>query len=383
MLLKVNILKYLSSNVEFILIGLFAISLFIQLLYYLILYSKFLFHKKEDSNTEQKPVSVIICARNEAENLDQNLPAILTQEYPNYEVIVVNDCSNDHTDEILGKYLKEFKHLRTTNISEDKKFSHGKKLALTIGIKAAKNEILVLTDADCEPASNQWLARIQQNFTSDKSIVLGYGGYKRRKSLLNNYVRYDTLTIALQYFSYAVAGNPYMGVGRNLAYRKSLFFENKGFANHYHLLSGDDDLFINETATGTNTAVEFSSESHTRSEAEQTLKDWIKQKRRHLTTSSLYKFKHKFLLGGEVLSRFVYYASFAVLVSAFPISKYIMGAFGLRFLVQLLYTKKTMKLLSEKNLLVSSLFYDIFSLFINFILFISNRFRFKRRRQWK
>ncbi len=354
-----------------------------QLIYYLYIYSKFLFYKKNKVSVDQIPISVVICARNEADNLDQNLPVILTQDYPSYEVIVVNDCSNDHTDEVLGKYLKKFKHFRITNINEDKKFSHGKKLALTIGIKAAKNEILVLTDADCQPAGNQWLTKIQQNFTKEKSIVLGYGGYIRRKSLLNNYIRYDTLIIALQYFSYAIAGNAYMGIGRNLAYRKSLFFANKGFAKHYHVLSGDDDLFVNESATNTNTAVEFSNESHTRSEAEKTLKEWIKQKRRHLTTGSLYKFKHKFLLGGESLSRFMYYATFTVLVAAYPFSKYILGAFGVRLLVQLLYIKKTMKLLNEKNLLVSSLFYDVFSLLINFILFFSNRLRFKRRRQWK
>lgn len=378
-----SLYNYLSNNLEVILIIIFFLSLIIQLFFFLGIYSKFLFYKKTKVIARQQPVSVIICARNEADNLDQNLPVILTQNYSDYEVIVVNDCSNDHTDEVLGKYLSKFQHLRTTNINEDKKFTHGKKLALTIGIKAAKNELLIFTDADCQPAGEYWLASIQRNFTDEKSIVLGYGGYIREKNLLNNYIRYDTLTIALQYFSYAIAGVPYMGVGRNLAYRKSLFFENKGFASHHHLLSGDDDLFINETANKANTAIEFAHESHTRSVPENKIKDWIKQKRRHLTTGQRYKFKHKLLLGSEAMSRFIFYGSFVTLVSFYPFSIIIVSAFGIRFLLQLVFTKKAMKLLNEKNLLVSSLFYDVFSLFINFILYISTRLRFKKRKQWK
>ena len=379
----VNFQQLIANDWDMIFVAVFGLSLIVQLIFYLGIYVRILSYKPQSHKNKKVPVSVVICARNEAENLDKYLPSILSQNYPEYEVIVVNDCSTDHTDEVLGKYLKKYKHLHTTSINEDKKFAHGKKLAVTLGIKAAKHEILVFTDADCQPVSDQWLKRIQQNFTKEKSIVLGYGGYFRRKSLLNNYIRYDTMMIAWQYFSYALAGNPYMGVGRNLAYRKSLFFANKGFASHHHLLSGDDDLFINETANKSNTAIEFSTESHTRSESKKPLREWIKQKRRHLTTNKHYKLRHKFLLGIEPLSRFLYYGSFIYLTSIWIYPHYILSAFSLRFLLQLVFTKKVMKHLNEKNLLISSLFFDVFSLFINFILYISNRLRFKRRRQWK
>lgn len=379
----VNFQQLLTDNPAIIPVTVFGIALIVQLYYYLVVYRKFLYSKPARVKRKQDPVSVIICARNEAENLDANLPAVLTQKYPDYEVIVVNDCSNDHTDEILGKYLKKYKHLHTTNINEDKKFAHGKKLAVTIGVKAAKNDILVFTDADCQPVSNLWLARMQRNFTEKKAIVLGYGGYYTGKSLLNNYIRYETLMIAMQYFSYARSGHPYMGVGRNLAYRKSLFFANKGFASHYHLLSGDDDLFVNETANKENTAVEFSAESHTRSLTKRTVGEWIKQKRRHLTTSRYYKSKHKFLLGTELFSRFLYYGMFIYLLVNRMYPDYILPAFGLRLALQIVFTKKAMKLLNEKNLLLSSLFFDVFSLLTNFTLFITNQLRFKRRRQWK
>lgn len=380
---EVNLKQIITDSPDIVLLIVFGLSLLMQFIFYLGIYARFIFRKQKTVKRKKEPVSVIICARNEADNLEKYLPAVLSQDYPDYEIIVVNDCSSDHTDEILGKYLKEYSHLRTTNITEDKKFAHGKKLAITVGIKAAKHEILIFTDADCQPASDQWLKRIQQKFSREKSIVLGYGGYFRRKNLLNNYIRYDTMTIAWQYFSYALGGNPYMGVGRNLAYRKSLFFANKGFASHYHLLSGDDDLFVNETADSSNTAVEFSHDSHTRSEAKRSLKEWIKQKRRHFTTGKHYKARHKFLLCIEPVSRFFCYASFIYLISVRIYPAYVLSAFGFRLLIQLIFTKKAMKLLNEKNLLISSLFFDVLSLFINFIIHFSNRLRFKRRRQWK
>ncbi len=374
--------EYLIHYQELILLSIFGLSVIVQLFFYLGIYSKFVFHRRSKVTLSFDPVSVIICARNEAENLEKNLLPVLTQDYPEFEVIVVNDSSNDRTDEVLGNYLKKYKNLRTTSIVEDKKFTHGKKLAVTIGIKAAKHELLIFTDADCQPVSDQWLRKMQQHFTGDNSFVLGYGGYLRRKGLLNNYIRYDTLIIAIQYFSYALAGMPYMGVGRNLAYRKSLFFAKKGFGRHYYLLSGDDDLFVNENATRNNTAVEFSHPSHTRSEPESTLKGWIKQKKRHITTSTYYKPRHKFMLGLEYLSRLLFYFSFTWLAVLQVRPEVIYPVFGLRLIIQAVFTKKAMHHLKEKNLLLSSLFFDIFSLLVSLGLFISSTFRIKRKK-WK
>ena len=378
----VDILKLLSDNQINIIVGIFVICLIIQLFYYLGIYSRLLFYQKKAIKKKKEPVSVIICAKNEASNLDNFLPSILTQDYPDYEVIVVNDCSTDDTDEVIGNYIKQYPHLRTTTINEDKKFSHGKKLALTIGVKAAKNELLVLTDADCKPASKLWLSKIQRNFTNETSIVLGYGGYFSRLSVLNNYIRYDTLVIALQYLSYKLAGFPYMGVGRNLAYRKSLFFEKKGFATHYHLSSGDDDLFVNENASKSNTAIEFSKESHTRSLPAKTFRQWIRQKKRHIVTGRYYKRTHKLLLACEQISRLFYYLSFAFLVSRIVFIEFVVGVFILRMVIQLIILKYTMSRLNEKHLLLSSLFYDFFSVIINVALYLTTRLRPSRRR-WK
>jgi biofilm PGA synthesis N-glycosyltransferase PgaC len=378
----VDILEFITVNQSSIIITVFGISLLVQLYYYLVIYNRILFYKSKPDRAKKEPVSVIICAKNEERNLDKFLPYVLTQDYPDYEVIVVNDCSSDSTDMVIGKYIKQYPHLRTTTITEDKKFSHGKKLALTIGIKAAKNEILVFTDADCKPVSNQWLSKIQKNFTRQISIVIGYGGFFPKFSLLNNYIRYDTLVIALQYLSYKLAGYPYMGVGRNLAYRKSLFFEKKGFASHYHLLSGDDDLFVNENANKSNTEIEISKESHMRSVPASSFRQWIKQKRRHFVTGKYYKKIHKLMLAGEQISRLVYYITFILLITKGILIEYVIGAFVFRMMLQMIVLKNAMIRLNEKHLLLSSLFYDVFSLITNFVLYISTRLR-RGNRKWK
>ena len=182
----------------------------------------------------------------------------------------------------------------------------GKKFALTLGIKAAKYDYLLLTDADCYPRDKDWISSMAKHFFN-KTIVLGYGAYEKHKGLLNKLVRFDTFQVAMQYFSYALIGKTYMGVGRNLAYKKSLFFDNKGFATHLHLPSGDDDLFIKEVATYNNTAISIEYSSHTLSVPKMNWKSWIRQKSRHLSTGIYYKNYHKLMLGSWTLSQILFW----------------------------------------------------------------------------
>ncbi len=372
----------LADKQWFIVLIVFLLAFVVQLFYYLFIYIRFAFHKRKAIPSVQEPVSVIVCARNEADNLDNYLPVLLTQDYPEYEVIVVNDCSTDDSDVIINKYLDQYPRLRTSLIKEDKKFAHGKKLAVTIGIKAAKYERLLFTDADCKPESNQWISRMASKFSPDIAIVLGYGGYFPQSGLLNKYIRYDTLMIALQYFSYALLRMPYMGVGRNLAYRRSMFFAGQGFKSHFHLASGDDDLFVNENATKTNTAIEYSGESHTRTAPKESYAKWFFQKKRHFSTNKLYKPGHKVLLSLEPLSRLLFYAGLISLLFVPVYRPLVLSVFAFRMLVQLVVTKKTMIHLNEKNLLLISLPFDLFSLFINFVLLMTSRIR-PSNYQWK
>jgi poly-beta-1,6-N-acetyl-D-glucosamine synthase len=345
---------------EYILLIILSFALLLQLVYYLAIFIRVPSFKESSTSysNQNYPVSVVICAKNEAENITAYLPIILEQDYPNFEVIVVNDCSDDDTQDILETLQEKYPHLRTTQIKHDEKFTHGKKLALTIGIKAAKHEWLLLTDADCKPEGKQWIRSMQRNFIPSCDIVLGYGGYYHEKGFLNKLIRFDTFFIALQYLSMALIKMPYMGVGRNLAYRKSLFMENKGFASHAHIQSGDDDLFINEVAIGKTTRVEFSANSHTRSVPKKTFYLWGFQKSRHLSTGKSYKSAHKIVLGGEIFSRFLFYASiFLLLINPFT---WIIGlsAYIFRMIIQLSVFNGAMKKFNEKKLLLFSIIFD-------------------------
>jgi poly-beta-1,6-N-acetyl-D-glucosamine synthase len=372
----------LADKQWFIIFVIFVVALLVQLIYYVGIYFRFVFYKSKSNPPASDPVSVIICARNEAENLEQYLPVILTQDYPDYEVILINDCSTDDTELVMKRFLAQYPRLRTSVIKEDKKFAHGKKLAVTIGIKAAKYETLLFIDADCRPESDQWLKKMVSPFSDKISIVLGYGGYFPMPGILNKYIRYDTMIIALQYFSFALCHIPYMGVGRNLAYKRSLFYKGKGFSSHFHLASGDDDLFVNEHATKKNTAIVCSTDSHTRSAPKLSFERWSFQKKRHFSTAKLYRPFHKLLLGLEPVTRTIYYAAFALLLFYEPTRVIVLAAFGVRLLAQLIVIKKTMTRLNEKNLLVISLLFDLFSLFINMGLYLSSRFR-PANYQWK
>ncbi len=369
-----DFLFFNKFHISEILLFLFILTALLQLYYYLYFFSRVAFRKEKRKNARKEPVSVIICAKNEAENLSKHLPAILTQNYPDYEVIVVDDCSEDNTSDVLEGFQKKYPHLKITNIKKDLKFTHGKKLALTIGIKAAQNEWLLLTDADCKPETENWITTMQKNFSRDSSIVLGYGGYYSRNSFLNNYIRFDTFFIALQYLGMALAGFPYMGIGRNLAYRRSLFFKNKGFASHRKIASGDDDLFINQTATKINTKVEYNFKSHIRAEPKDTIIEWVKQKKRHLSTGWHYNAKTKWLLGGELAGRVLFYILFVFLISNLWFKSIVAGIFLLRFICMAVIFKFAMKRLNEKYLFIPSFFYDFISPIIIIFFVVLNKF---------
>jgi poly-beta-1,6-N-acetyl-D-glucosamine synthase len=356
----------------------------VQVIYYVFIYGKVARLKVEGKNYPEnsEPVSIIICARNELENLKLYLPLILEQEYSTFEVVVVNDCSSDNSQDWLEKMQAIYPHLKVSHIKEDEKFSHGKKLALTVGIKAASYEWLLLTDADCKPESEFWLASMLSKFNIDNEIVLGYGGYFSGKGFLNRLIRFDTFFIALQYLGFALCKIPYMGVGRNLAYKKSLFIKNKGFASHAHIQSGDDDLFINEVANSRNTTVEISVDAHTRSIPKETFAQWVIQKRRHFSTGNRYKFVHKFLLGLEIFCRLLFYLGIILLLSNHNLLFIGLGLFFIRLLIQLLVYAKALKKLNEKKLLLFSFIFDIILPLINIFLYTVNSFNTKQHK-WK
>jgi cellulose synthase/poly-beta-1,6-N-acetylglucosamine synthase-like glycosyltransferase len=333
---------------------LFCLICFIQLLYYTWFFQRLAFFRKPSKDkSQQHPVSVIICARDEAANLAENLPGALSQSYPStHEVIVVNHNSQDDTRYLLEEFKKTFKGLHIVNLEYEAKGIPGKKYPLSMGIREARHEVLVLTDSDCIPASEHWVEKMQDGYLEGTQIVLGYSPYKKKPGLLNKLIRFETFHSALQYLSYALAGQPYMGVGRNLSYKKELFLKNKGFSSINHVPGGDDDLFINKVANAANTRVVIDSESFTFSEPKKTFREWIRQKTRHYTTGKYYKPRHKFLLASYALSHVLFYPVFVLSLLNPPAvgSSVILTVFGIRFLLQGIVYFRSMKKLGESDL---------------------------------
>src|SRR5882724_11031998 len=330
---------------------LFAFVTLIQLLYYWGFFRRVAFFKpKEKTNSQQHPVTVIVCARDEAANLARNLPGVLVQTYPStHEVIVVNDNSIDETKYLLDEFKKTFKHLNAVNLEYEAKLIPGKKYPLSIGIKEARHEVVLLTDADCVPASEFWMQKMQDGYGNGIEVVLGYGAYNKRPGVLNKLIRFETFHSALQYLSYAMAGTPYMGVGRNLSYTKKLFFQNKGFSALGRVPGGDDDLFINMVATKENTNVVIDPEAFTLSEPKKTWQDWVRQKSRHYATGKFYKAKHRWLLGLYSASHFLFYPLFVAALLAYD-WRIVLTIFLLRFFSQAYIFYKSMDKLQEKDL---------------------------------
>lgn len=333
------------------------------------------------------PISIIICAHNEEANLLKNLPYILNQTYEhnganNFEVLVVNDNSTDDAIYMLRDLMKTNAHLNVLNLEQESRNMKGKKFPLSMGVKQSKFEHLLLTDADCMPTSKNWLAEMVQPFYEGKEIVLGYAPYNKENTALNRKIRYETFYSALQYLSFALTKIPYMGVGRNLAYKKELFNANKGFSKHYHLLSGDDDLFINAVANKKNTAVVLNENAFMYSDAKNSSAAWKFQKKRHLTTGQFYKFKHKIMLGLLALSHFLFYISLIACCFFKPWVWIALAVLGFRWLYLFIIQYLSMKKLDEQDLASRILFYDIWMLWY-YIKNIKNIFFKPKIIEWR
>jgi glycosyltransferase involved in cell wall biosynthesis len=368
------------------LLGAAALSLLMRAFFALIVFLRAGNTKKaKPLHADFPPVSVIIAARNEAENLKQFLPEILSQNYPDFEVIVVDDCSLDDSREILAEMQKAHDNLTISWVPDNAVQRRGKKLALSIGVKAAKNEWLLFTDADCYPASKFWIKSMASYMCNKYDFVLGYGGYRREKSMLNQLIRFDTLKIALRYGAYAKLGQAYMGVGRNLAYRKSLWIEKRGFAGFFHLASGDDDLFVNAYAKSKRTAICFSAEGKTESLPAASFTEWKDQKSRHLSTSRYYAAHLRLLLLIEPINQVLSPLLLALTAFLFWGSMSIYGLLGAWLIVKLLecliYRRKAL-LLNEIKLSGKSVFLDVILPLIYIIFALSGNKKSKRK-AWK
>lgn len=351
----------------------FVVIVCIQVVYYGIIFGGFAFNKPVSNSKINIPISVLVCAKNESENLKQYLPFILEQDYPNFELVLINDASQDETLEVFETFAEKHKNIKIVDVKNTEAFWGNKKYALTLGIKAAKHNHLLFTDADCKPVSKQWISEMASHFSKENTIILGYGRYKKVKnSFLNKLIRYETVLTAIKYFSFAKIGSPFMGVGRNLAYNRNEFFKSNGFIKHIDLRSGDDDLFINEVATSQNTTLCITQESFTISLPKLTYRDWFRQKRRHVSTANQYKFYHKVLLGLFYLSQILFWVlSITLLITVYN-WQFVVSLVALRLIIQYIVIGFSAKKLNDFDIVLPLPFLEVFIIGFQLTIFITN-----------
>lgn len=358
----------------------FAIVVVVNCIFYL-LFAKYAFAKTSQTSLQsQIPVSVIVCSKNESENLRNNIPLWLAQDYSNFELILVNDASIDDTLDVIEHFAENDSRVKIVNVVNNEAFWANKKYALTLGIKKAKNNHLLFTDADCKPASNNWIQEMICQFSNEKQLVLGYGAYAKSNGFLNKLIRFETFMTALQYFGFAKIGMPYMGVGRNLGYTANLFYENNGFMSHMYIRSGDDDLFVNQAATPSNLAICDSPESFTISNPKRSWKSLFRQKRRHLTTATHYKLSHKLTLSAFYLSNVLFWLG-VVVSFLFLRWEFVFALLLFRLLVQYIVVSKALKKLRETDLIYFVSALEIVMICFQMVIFITNIF--SKPKHWK
>ncbi len=344
----------------------------VQVLYYTIVYNKpFSYRKKRENSSDSidfyPPISVIIASKNESENLSKHLPSILDQDYPNFEVIIVNMGSTDETDMVLKALNQKYTNLYHTYVPAEAEDLNEKKLALTIGIKAARNEILLFTEAHCKPVSNKWLAEFAKEFVKGNDIVLGACILDIKKSVATRkFIQYDNMIHSLKYLSLAIIGKPFMGIGRNLAYKKDVFFENKGFSSILKIDGGEDDLFINKVVKGRKTEVLLSDDSMTITNAVDKFNTWRMLKSKYLYTKQFYKGPANLIFRFETFSKYSFLLfSLLVIFAGVFLRGYLLLSISavlilVSFIVKLLVMNKSSKIFGIKPFHVDMIFYELF-----------------------
>lgn len=365
-----------------ILLCIFIAVVVIQFLYYVVFFGKFSFAKPQTSTPKRVPISVIVCAKNEEENVKNFVPLLAEQNYPDFEIVLIDDASSDETLEVFEAFEKQYSNIKLVKVENNEAFWGNKKFALTLGIKAAKNEYLLFTDADCYPKSNDWIKEMSAQFTMKKTIVLGYGAYEKiSNSFLNKIIRFETLLTATQYFSWAKLGKPYMGVGRNMAYKREEFFKTNGFIEHMKIRSGDDDLFINQASNSENTTVCYTPESFTYSKPKTSFKDWFTQKRRHVATAKHYKAFDRSQLSVFYATQLLFII-LPIILLAFQFQWIIvLSLIGFRYLFAWLSLGFAAGKLKEKDVMYWFPIIEIIIIFTQLNIFITNTF--SKPVQWK
>ena len=382
-------ITFFFNRLSFYILSLFVLSLVVQLCIHWIRFSRLAFSKKrpqEKFDSELEPVSVVVCARDAYHHLVELIPALLSQDYPQFEVVVVNDCSDDETEEYLKDLERHETRVKPVQLRQHLNFFNGKKYPLSLGIKSASYDLMVLTDPDCRPTSNQWLRSMVGCYEPGTEMVLGYAPTEKTGGLLNQLVRFNAVQRALIYLSAALAGRPFMGVGKNLSYRQRLFFKAKGFTSHYGVPEGDDDLFVSQVAKKKNTAVQLDPDNTVTCASPSSFGTWARQQRRRYSTIRMHRHGPRAFAVAHYWSQLLFYVCFIslfFLAPAFTLATdlpYIVyyyptlaTLFLLRYISQLFIYRGACRRLGERGLLPGLIIWDFLFAFLTPVLRISRK----------
>lgn len=363
-------------SLENVWIVLFLLAVLVQLYVYLRYFLPFYLYQEVGVLKKKQPkMSIIIAVKNEAENLKRSLPILISQDYPNYELVIVDDHSTDETAEIL-KNIK-FPKIQLHQMNE----KSGKKAAIQKGIENATGERFLFLDADCRPRTTYWLRLMSEKLVDVRSIVLGYAPYYKEKTFLNKVIRYETFVTGMQYLSAALIGKPYMGVGRNLAYTRKVYEESTAFENHADVLSGDDDLIVNEMSDRAIVTICTQMEAHSLSLAVDSWEKLYHQKRRHLQAGKYYKRKDRWKLGIFAMSQLLFWVCFISFLISSSLSLTLILIFSGKILLQLFLYNGIMRKLDERDLLMYAPLLEI--VYLLFMGFIGVSTKIKKVDRWK
>ena len=382
-------ITFFFNRLSFYVLALFVLSLIVQLCIHWFRFSRLAFSKKHPMtkpDSDLEPVSVVVCARDVYHHLVELIPALLNQDYPEFEVVVVNDCSDDDTEEYLKDLERHEPRVKPVQLRQHLNFFNGKKYPLSLGIKSASYDLMVLTDPDCRPTSDKWLRSMVGCYDHDTEMVLGYAPTENTGSFLNQLVRFNAVQRALMYLSAALAGHPYMGIGKNLSYRQQLFFRAKGFTSHYGIPEGDDDLFVSQVANKRNTAVHLDPDNTVVCDSPSSFGAWVRQQRWRYSTLKMHRKGPRAFAAMHYWSQLLFYASFIalwflppafLLAGDIPYAAYYFPVLGVlflfRYISQMFIYRGTCRRLGERGLLPGLLLWDFLFAFLTPLLRISRK----------
>jgi poly-beta-1,6-N-acetyl-D-glucosamine synthase len=362
-----------------ILLMAFLAVLVIQLAYHWFFFSRLAFFKPTTAPAEKLPVSVIIVVHNQYQLIRQNLPELLGQDYPDFEVLVVDDTSDDGSDEVLEKLAETFSNLRVVKLTQSLNWFKGRKFPLSLGIKSASHEFLLLTDIRFRPEGKNWISQMVAAYTPDTAIALGYATFNTT-SKINKWLRFMAFYDGMLYLSMALSGMPFKGIGPNLSYRKSLFYRHKGFSSHYVINAGDDELFVNKAATRKNTEIRISADSQVKCTKPMTFIQWLENEKTRLAIRRFFKPGHRMMISLFSATTLFFYALFAAMLVIHVQLPVIIGIFLIRLLSQLVIFGLIQKKLSEKKLLWVTPIFDLALSLIDLAIWL--RMLFTKKSKW-